>query len=452
MERLLTAFSRRNFLKSVAAFGGMLITAPKISAHLSQSEPTPRHQETIYRAVNGSPEQNLLKVVELMGGVEKIIGSQDVVVMKPNVQWWNQGAPNLSALKTFVDLIMERPEGFKGEVVIMENCHRGPSPWQAGGWANNFVRNSDLPSVSNMNELSKLLKDKYASKFSVCHLVDVSAGNKRVFGPSDESGYVYCDGSNGVPLIKIDNGAGGSNYRSTIMTYPIFKTDRGTIVDFKNGIFEKGAYTGRPLRFINFSALNHHSTYCGITSAIKNYMGVTDLSGGPDPDNGGKLIRDYYNFHSFPFNKWSPGPVPGMLGAEIATFMETVRKADLNITTAEWVGLSSRVDPPVAQTRAILASKDPVALDYHAAKYLLYPNSRISVHNPNNMKSPLHHYLKKCAEMGGGIFDENFVETKEYDFAQKSLPEKRNLAISAPITWGTNPKAILKYLFLRYVE
>jgi hypothetical protein len=84
-------------------------------------------------------------------------------------------------------------------------------------------------------------------------------------------------------------------------------------------------------------------------------MGITDLSGGSDPNNGGRLTKDFYNFHSFPFDKSSPGPVPGMLGAAIGMFMQTIRKADLNITTAEWVGLSSRTDPPVVQTRAVLA-------------------------------------------------------------------------------------------------
>lgn len=71
----------------------------------SNSQPVTRNVELqsnqpinsiIYRAVNGTPEQNLKKVIELMGGIERIIGSDDVVLIKPNVQWWNQGAPNLA--------------------------------------------------------------------------------------------------------------------------------------------------------------------------------------------------------------------------------------------------------------------------------------------------------------------------------------------------------------------
>ena len=234
------------------------------------------------------------------------------------------------------------------------------------------------------------------------------------------------------------------------MTYPIFKTDKGTIVDFKNGVWEKGAYKAQPLKFINFAALNHHSTYCGATSAIKNYLGISDLSGGADPSKGGKLVGDFYNFHSYPFNKWSHGPKPGMLGGEIGVFMNAIRKADLNITTAEWIGLASRVTPPMVQTRAVLASTDPVALDYHATKYILYPNSRLTIHNPDNQKEPLYHYLSKCAEEGGGVFDESHVAVKSFDMKTKSFQRDDDLVVVGEKRWGNDIKSIMKYLYLRF--
>lgn len=192
-----------------------------------------------------------------MGEIRNIVGCEDIVVIKARVQWWNQGALNLLALNTLINLIMKRA-GFRGEVVIAENCHRGPSPWEYGGWSNNFEWNSDLSHVSNLNELSRMLKEKYGARFSKCHLIDVDEGNRRNYGPSDGVGYVYCDGSKGVPLIMCENGATGLNRRATIMTYPIFRTDKGAVIDFKNGIWKKGAFTGQTFRFINFSALNHH--------------------------------------------------------------------------------------------------------------------------------------------------------------------------------------------------
>jgi hypothetical protein len=445
--------SRRDFLRKIVMTGGAVALGHKSFAKpLPLREKADEVRSTVYRAVNGMPDDNLVKVIEMIGGIQKIIGSEDVVVIKANVQWWNQGAPNLAALKALVDLIMNRSGSFKGEVILAENCHRGPSPWKYAGWANHFDRNSDLPKVSNMNQLIGLLKGRYGEQFSSCQWIDVDSQGRRVFGPSEGCGYVYCDGSGGEPLISCDNGARGEDYRATVMTYPIFKTDKGTVIDLKNGIWERGSYTGQPLRFINFAALNHHGTYCGATSAIKNYLGVTDLSGGPDPNDGGWLTKNYYNFHSFPFNKWAPGPVSGMLGTEIGVFLKTIRKADLNITTAEWVGLASRTEPPVARTRAVLASTDPVALDCHATKYLLYPNSRASIHNPDDEKSPLHQYLVKCAEYGGGIFDERYVGVKSYDFEKKTLQHDDDFVVIGEKEWGTNPKMILKYLYLRYFE
>jgi hypothetical protein len=408
--------------------------------------------EMVFRAINGGPQGNLIKVIELLGGIERLVGQEDIVIIKPNGQWWNQGAPNLLALNTLINLIMNRP-GFGGEVFLAENCHRGPQPWTSlsSAWAHDFERNSDIEGIKNLNDLCGRLKIKYGDRFSVCHWVDVSAGNKRVFNPKDGNGYVYCDGTGGVPLISCDNGLSGNNLRETIMTYPIFKSDRGTIVDFKNGIWEKGSYTNQPIYLINFAALNHHSTYCGMTSTIKNYMGITDLSGGPDPSKHGKLTENYYNFHSFPFNKWGPGPEPGMVGKEIGTFINTIRKADLNIVTAEWTGLSSRIDPPVVQTRAVLASTNPAALDYHAAKYILFPNSSLAFHNPDRSKSPLRHYLMKCAEMDGGMLDESSVKVISYDSKMKAFQEGNELTITGKKEWGNDFKAIMKYFVLRYL-
>ncbi len=407
---------------------------------------------TIYRTVNGSPDENIKKIVEMMGGIEKLIEPDAVVLIKPNVQWWNQGAPNLAALRALVDLIINRIGGFTGEVVVVENCHRGAMPWKSlhSGWVPSFERNSDVPDVRNMSELCAHLKGRYGARFSTVHLVNVTSGAKRVFSPKDGDGYAYCDGTGGLPLIKCDNGAAGGNFRSTIMTYPIFRTDRGTIVDFKNGVWEKGAHTGQPLRFINLAALNHHSAFCGVTSAIKNYMGITDLSVVSNPAAAGRLTGPYYNFHSFAFDGSAPGPVPGILGKAIGTYMKSIRMADLNITTAEWVGLTSRTNPPVAHTRTILASTDPVALDYHASKYLLYPNSGVPIHDPDNKKSPLHQYLVKCAEEGGGVPDETRVEVKTHDFRKGPEGGKDSLIIRGEIEWGSNPRDIAKYVYYRY--
>jgi hypothetical protein len=325
--------NRRDFLKKTLLSMSALVAGEKFAfakTHVMK-QPCEEAKATVVRSVNGQSAGNMEKVIEMAGGIDELIGLEDVVIIKPNIQWWNQGAPNLSAVKTFIEMIMERPGGFYGEVIIAENTHMGASPWERTGWAKTFQRNSGDENIRNFNELGSLLKRRYSDKFSICHLINVDASGKRVYSPDDGPGYVFCDGTGGVPLIEMNNSIQGKDARSVIMTYPIIKSDKGTIIDFKSGIWEKGDYTQQPLKFINFSALNHHSPYCGATSSIKNYLGISDLSGGPDPQNNGKLTEKYYNFHSFPFNKWKPGPAPGMIGAEIGRFMKTIRKADLNI-------------------------------------------------------------------------------------------------------------------------
>ena len=124
--------NRRKFLTKVVTAGGALLLGDKLLAQtVPRSLQASNVRGTVYRAVNGSPRVNMEKVIDLMGGIQGIIGKDDVVVIKPNVQWWNQGAPNIAALEAFVDMVMNRPGGFRGEIVIAENCHRGAEPWKS---------------------------------------------------------------------------------------------------------------------------------------------------------------------------------------------------------------------------------------------------------------------------------------------------------------------------------
>jgi hypothetical protein len=445
--------SRRHFLGKALAAGGLLLFGKSAFPEIPmRKRPVSMNGETtVYRAVNGTPAENIDRVFELAGGIERIVGVDDVVVVKPNVQWWNQGAPNLSAMARLVEKIFERPGGFRGEVVVAENVHRGSNPLasRSSGWVRPFERNSDIPGVRNIGECAVRLKEMFGKRFSLRTWINVDSGGRRVRGPEDGDGYVYCDGTGGAPLFECDNGLAGERRRKTFMTYPIFTTEQGTVVDYRKGVWEKGSYTGRPMKIFLLSALNHHSVYCGMTSSLKNYMGIVDLSGGPDPHNGGRLSGEYYNVHSFPFDKWASGPAAGMLGTAIGTFLQTVRRADLHITTAEWVGLSSRVDGPAARTRAVLAGADPVALDFHAAKYILYANSGISVHDPENENGPVSQYLRKAAETGAGILDEGHVVVQSYDCERKGPQPDGDLAILGEKSWGTDPRAVAKYLYLR---
>lgn len=125
--------SRRQMLKrilaAVAACMGWV--SPSMGQSSSPTLKTSARSPTVFRAANGRPEENQAKALDLADGVERIVGSDDVVVVKPNAQWWNQGAPNLAAVNALVELIMDLTGGFRGEVVLAENCHRVPRPWES---------------------------------------------------------------------------------------------------------------------------------------------------------------------------------------------------------------------------------------------------------------------------------------------------------------------------------
>jgi hypothetical protein len=380
----------------------------------------------IYICKNGTPQQNVAKVIEMMGGIEKFIGKNDIVILKPNCQWWNQGRTNLAAMKGFIDLVLNIPE-FQGEIIIAENHHFMDESLPEGekdnirGWTHLSKINGDIDGVNhNLNTLIELYHKKGYKNVTKFHWRD--GGPKRnlwgngqnggiVSSPAEGDGYIWSD------IDYIFDGFWGFKKWKVKMSYPVFTSKySGITIDFKNGAFLRdgkgsGKYLpDKPVKFINFAVLNTHGGDTGITSAIKNYMGITDLSCG----GWGLKPEGYANVHAcggkhYEYAKAGP----------LAYFMKTIRKADLNIVTAEWVGWGSRTDITKAtRLRTILASTDPIALDYYGAKYLVYPLSKNKEHHdPDNPKSPIRKFLDLALKtLGEGTIDEKSMKIYEYNY------------------------------------
>ncbi len=67
--------------------------------------------------------------------------------------------------------------------------------------------------------------------------------------------------------------------------------------------------------------------------------------------------------------------------------MAQVIYPDLNVMDANYIGVSSR-GPASSYEDAyrgnvVLAGQDPIALDYYAGKYILYPLTKFERHNPD---------------------------------------------------------------------
>jgi hypothetical protein len=382
----------------------------------------------VFICKNGSAEENMAAALEDWGRLSRVIGADDIVIVKPNAQRaGGHGNTHTNTVKALIQEILDIP-GFKGEIIIGENHH--DLPHDSRGW-NTIYRNGDY----NLNELVEEFQEKgYANVTRVRwkdggpnpNFLQFQAGNGGIVeGPWQGEGYVWPD---------TDYVISG---RRTKMTYPVFRSSfSGKMIDLKNGVWENGQYTGQAVRLINIAILAHHSDLFGVTGAVKNYLGIVDMTcgeHGPEP-------KDYYNFHYISIG-WPRDAAlgnfmekcarltlvrrsrfmtkvirrlcpayPEALGAAVGFFMNNVRKADLNILAAEYVGHEGRYDPP-AHAKAVALSTDPVALDYIGARNLLLPfgGSRKRLNDPDNPKGPFHWVLLGCAAEGGGNMNSELI-------------------------------------------
>lgn len=387
-RRLAEIFTRREFITQTVKVGSGLLLAP--TSWLNAGIRTPSH---VYWAEDGTPDQNMEQVLSMLGGISSWISPNDIVIIKPNCQWWNQGTANLTALRRLIELILLIP-GFSGEIIIAEN-HQKSGPDSRGWTAANEI-NDDAHAV-NINALIDYFHSNHFFNVTKYHWLNSERGGRIIEGPAQGDGYVHSS-------EKYSHDS-----KSTPMTYPVFTSSFSrAMIDLKQGIWANGGYTGQTVRLINLSSLNHHAF--GVTASVKNLMGIVDLAG----NDHGRFADGSYNFHSI--------GVEGMGGA-LGAWLKSIIQPTLNIITAEWVGWGSRVEPAEAvRARSIIASTDPVALDYWASKYILHALTPDhyglkAYHNPDYPYSPFRTYLLACQAQGAGTMNPNDIILHYHQFS-----------------------------------
>lgn len=440
--------SRRDILKGVllslalvALWPGRLFRSALARADerpnlddVRSSKPTSRlgvtaegHSE-VFLVSGENPEDNMRKMLAMMGGIEAFIDKNDIVVLKPNAQRFNQGMTNTDAMKGFIDEVLAI-KGFSGEVIIAEN-HQYQED-ECCGWTTD-QRNGRF----NLNELVAHYQEAGHSNVTKYHwhvagpctypLQGNGQGSSRVTGPEQGDGYVWLENTSYL----------SPSGRKCLMTYPVFTSAySGIRIDLKNGAWKDGRYLAEPkVRFINFSALNHHGRYAGVSASVKNLMGVVDMTCGFPGD----LHNDTYNTHHIGVSRkihwlhhghWRIRKYRGWLryrfedlcyrhfhhtGGALGTFMAQVRFPDLNIIAADLVGWGDRKKREMAfQPKALLAGIDPVALDYIAAKEILHPGTPEEVqevggvsirklNDPDDREGPFYRFLLETYRQGIG--------------------------------------------------
>jgi len=426
--------SRRNILKMI---GGLpvVVGLPLIGCGSPrQSKPFPPETEAeIFYASGADPAGNIRRLVESLGGMENLIGPDDVVVLKPNSQWWHQGMTNTDAMAEFIRMIIEQP-GFAGEVIIADN-HQDTNK-NSRGWTTE-KRNGRF----NYNELIRYFNVSGHANVTKYHwhpagpnpepLQFAGSGNRIRRHVSEGDGYIWPENEELAYVCPYGN--------RTILAYPVFTSAySGLTIDLKDGVYAGGEYTGQPLKLINFAALNHHGPYAGVTASVKNFMGVVDMSCGyPAPYPEGT-----YNTHHIgatPTFKWlaryrsTLKDLPFFseiyehprvfhfryTGGVLGRFMKKIRRADLNIITAVRVGWGSRIAPRMASSaEAIIASTDPVALDFWAASNILTAAALeagaddyyVRLNDPRREDNVFRYFLEECRRELGGTINPDMIK------------------------------------------
>jgi uncharacterized protein (DUF362 family) len=275
-----------------------------------------------------------------LSGPTGMISKGDVVLIKVNAQWKYRGCTNSDLVRGLIQRVITHPDGFEGEVVIIENGQgRGSlkcDTSSAYGGDTSIKANANDPNHSFVYLVDNIFQDQRVSYY----LLDPIRGNFIAGDDHISDGY-----------RKYEN-----------VSYPCFTTMGGRRVELAKGIWEGGRFRQK-LKLINVPVLKHHDQGGSeITASLKHFYGLVSMS------DGQSSFRHY-----------------GGLGTTCGKMIVSVRTPVLNIVDGIWVSHLSITGYPAETTyraNQIMASQDPVALDYCAAKRILYPIDHNERHHP----------------------------------------------------------------------
>ena len=284
--------------------------------------------------------QRLVRLMEQRGQpFYALIDRKDVIIIKVNSQWDQRGGTNTDLVGAIIESILDHPGGFDGEIVIADN---GQAQYGAAG------RGGDLDWKSNNAEDRTQSMQRVAERFSKVHRVSTALWDRITTIPVGE--YSDGDSRDGYVVASSPSAATG-----IVVSYPKFKTLYGTRISFKKGIWNpvSRSYDSDRLKVINVPVLKTHSIY-GVTASVKHYMGVTS---------------DRLTKHAAHQSVGSGG---------MGTQMAETRFPVLNVLDAIWINAVPGGGPltryaEATRTNIVAASRDPVAMDYWAAKSILVP-------------------------------------------------------------------------------
>lgn len=279
-------------------------------------------------------------------GPTGFIGTNDVVLIKVNSQWDECGGTNTDLVSSILRVILDHPDGWKGEIIVADNGQA-----QYGGASRGGSLDWPTNNAQDRTQSVQDVVDMYSTHFKVSTSLwdEFTTNVVQEFAEGDsEDGFVV--NTTVIPST------------GTIVSYPKFTTPYGTQISFKWGVYkpEIEDYDVDKLKVINVPVLKTHMIY-GVTGAIKHYMGVPS-----DKLTAGLGYRAHHTVGD------------GGMG----TLMAQTRVPTLNIVDAIYINAIPKDGPKTpyshaTETNIIAASVDPVAIDYWASKNILCKTSEL---------------------------------------------------------------------------
>jgi hypothetical protein len=253
-------------------------------------------------------------------------------------------------LRELIQAIIDHPDGFVGEIVVADNGQGfGSMDWT---YSNAEEREQSTQDVAEMFTPTYQVSTFGWQSIRAVSVNEYSTGNML-------DGYVVYGSAD--PQTGL------------IVSYPKFQTEYGTYISFRNGIWNGDSYENR-LRVINMPVLKSHFVY-GFTGAIKNYVGVQSEQINGGLANGHDTVAD------------------GGMG----TLMAECNLPTLNIMDAIWVNANpypsvdcgpSTSYADATRVNTLIASTDPVALDYWAAEHVLIQTANLTGYSDTHTIDP----------------------------------------------------------------
>jgi hypothetical protein len=262
-----------------------------------------------------------------------IVGADNVVIIKGNYQWTSRNTTCADRVKGLIWKILQHPDGFTGEILVCDNTQN------FGTGINDNDNNSDDPEQSIVDVVNTFYAKGYSVYFlDWAYLWEVVADEYSTGDYAD--GYVYND--------------------VTKVSYPKFHSPSGEhYISAKHGIWNiaTSQYDLDRLCIIDFPVVKAHAM-AGATLAVKNWIGLV-TTGFPNERYGSWSAMHYTYF-------WGPHALTARVMEEIFP-----RLAIIDGTWTSPVNANDLAD--TIKTNVILASTDPLAASWYAAKYILTP-------------------------------------------------------------------------------